>query len=87
MEENIPTLLHIVQAGLMSPQYAGPEIPSYVHHSFQLHKTELQILQSIRMIFVCAMISQSTDCPLHTLHLTIGNCSESGPVPNTPALK
>ena len=33
------TLLHIVHAGLIRPQYAGPEIPSYVHHSFQLPST------------------------------------------------
>ena len=29
-------LLQSVHAGLMTPQYDGPEIPSYVHHASQL---------------------------------------------------
>ena len=29
-------LLQSVQAGLMMPQYDGPEMPSYVHHASQL---------------------------------------------------
>ena len=33
------TLLHMIQAGLMRPQQAGPEIPSQVHHSSQFPVT------------------------------------------------